>query len=478
MLLSACGAGKDQGGTGTAEGERVTVEKAHAPVTLSSDREGFEWRLLWEPGTASDVEAPIRLSFSGATPVETEAGLALELKEGSLTITAVAQQEPIAAEHCPRVRFRLYGWPGTGSLWWARPEDVKPEAYAFGFERCVPISSEEDGAVVVDMTGQAAWNGGIQALRLDLHGRTGETVVLSRIEGLCDVDRPFAKSDAPLADLAPAPGSIDRGLLLLTRARATGLDEDWDAAALLLPSLIEYLYRNAAPEAANTLLDAGIALLDRGDVDGAEGFFAVAGLRSGDSATCIEYLTARLSEEQQRQLWPETPALNLFLNGNCEWWDDMTVGFMRPNESRGHVFARREDKEVARGTSAIRYTWQANDATKSFADLLRTWLTDLKPNCTYRLSVKAYNKSPNAYFLLAMAYGVEQPVEEMPPGEGKLLGRAEIPATDGFKEIICEIKTSAGTLFSVMVFPKCPKSEGTFPAECLFDDWRLYEIAN
>jgi len=174
---------------------------------------------------------------------------------------------------------------------------------------------------------------------------------------------------------------------------------------------------------------------------------------------------------------PEPP--NLIRNGEYSDWQTGASApdfFMAPVSSLGH--STLEPAQGADGENgAVRQTWQSNDALDAYTNVFRTWVTDLWPNTQYQVNIVVHNSSPNELLLRAFQYNARSPAEaELMTGKPPILGGVAIGPTEAFQDFGFTFTTGAEPEFCVLFAVKNNRPDGTFPATCVWDAWRLHEV--
>lgn len=176
---------------------------------------------------------------------------------------------------------------------------------------------------------------------------------------------------------------------------------------------------------------------------------------------------------------PPPPAKNLIENGDFSAWQPGAAApdfFLPPDPDRG--FSTIEPAEGKTPESkGVKHVWSANDSIEAYTNVFRYWLTDLRPNTTYRLTLTVNNPSPKEIFLRAFQYNTRSAAEaenstEVPPA----LAGIAIGQTEGFEEFSAEFKTGAEDVFCVLLAPKLRSPDVSFPSHCIWDSWRLTEV--
>lgn len=495
LILFGCGAREDRPGgrkeagrtrenrdVGRQEARGGTAVQSLPPIMLSTEEEGFTWTPIWDYDALDRDKGGDEFVVNSLTPLATENGFAVQLNGRDSYLVLVLKGAVLAAARCPRLRVRAYGCSEGAAVWWARESDIEPETYPFGLDRFAPLDTEQDGVIEVDLAAHPAWTGSVRLIRLDLYGKTGDTVALNRIELLADMSQGTpVLQEASLfpPSRIPYPSEMDKGLTLLARAAVTGLPTDVAAAAGRADGVLDGLYRTGPPGLADVITNVGVMFAKNGDVGRARRAFAVAGLRSGTPGACLEQLLEMLTDVEQKQVWPAKPSLNLLYNGDFELWDyaaTAPIHFQMPSEERGFSFVRLEEEQVASGSRAARQTWQASDVADSFFRLFLLWVPGLKAQTSYRFSLQANNLSQNSYVILIYQYNVSQPEEVGPAEERQQLGRIDVKPAEGFAEYSCEFATYAAEKLCLMIIVMA-SATSEFPADCIWDDWRLVEVS-
>lgn len=176
---------------------------------------------------------------------------------------------------------------------------------------------------------------------------------------------------------------------------------------------------------------------------------------------------------------PPPPAKNLIENGDFTAWQPGAAApdfFLPPDPGRGFSAIEPADGKTPE-SKGVKQTWSANDSIEAYTKVFRCWLTDLRPNTTYRLTLTVNNPSPKEIFLRAFQYNTRSAAEaenstEVPPA----LAGIAIGQTEGFEEFFAEFKTGAEEVFCVLLAPKLRSPDVSFPSHCIWDSWRLTEV--
>ena len=176
----------------------------------------------------------------------------------------------------------------------------------------------------------------------------------------------------------------------------------------------------------------------------------------------------------------EAPAPpDLIRNGDFQAWQTGASApdfFMAPASNAGHSTLEPTEGLDGEG-GAVRQIWQSNDALDAYTGVFRCWVTGLHPNTQYRVAVNVHNLSPNELLLRAFQYNARSPAEaELMTEKPSILGGVAIGSTAGFQETGFTFTTGAEPEFCVLLAVKNNAVEGTFPATCVWDAWRLHEV--
>ncbi len=169
---------------------------------------------------------------------------------------------------------------------------------------------------------------------------------------------------------------------------------------------------------------------------------------------------------------------NLIRNGDFKEWQAGTSApdyFMAPDA--GHAYSTLERATGPDGEeTAVKQTWQTSDALDSYTNVFRTWVTGLRPNTRYEMTIRANNPSRNDLLLRAFQYNARSPAEaELMTEKPEVLGGIPIGHTEGFTESKFAFTTNDTREFCLLIAVKNNAPEGTFPASCVWDAWRLVE---
>ncbi len=176
---------------------------------------------------------------------------------------------------------------------------------------------------------------------------------------------------------------------------------------------------------------------------------------------------------------PPPPATNLIENGDFAEWQPGAAApdfFLPPDPGRGFSTIEPAERESPE-SKGVKQIWTSSDSVEAYTKVFRYWLTDLRPNTTYHLTVRVNNPSPKEIFLRAFQYNTRSAAEaenstERPP----TLAGIAIGQTEGFEEFSTEFKTGPQEVFCVLLAPKLRSPEGNFPSHCIWDSWQLTEV--
>lgn len=176
---------------------------------------------------------------------------------------------------------------------------------------------------------------------------------------------------------------------------------------------------------------------------------------------------------------PATPAKNLIENGDFSAWQAGAAApdfFLPPDPDRGFsTLAPAEGKSPE--SNGVKQVWNASDNIESFTKVFRCWLTNLRANTHYRLTVTVNNPSPKEILLRAFQYNTRSAAEAENATEvPETLAGIAVARTEGFEEFSTDFKTGSQEVFCVLLAPKLRSADVAFPTDCVWDSWKLTEV--